>query len=77
MPAFYASRRFPDASITLFERTQRLGGIMGSIQARVGNTSIISDTGPRTIRANAPRAIVTLDLVTPPPLSCAAPPPQD
>lgn len=72
--AFYASRRFPDASITLFERTQRLGGIMGSIQARVGNTSIISDTGPRTIRANAPRAIVTLDLVTPPPLSCAAPP---
>ncbi|GME33095.1 Protoporphyrinogen oxidase [Neofusicoccum parvum] len=61
--AYYASKRFPDATITLFESTHRLGGVIDSIHTDVGDGSMVCDTGPRTLRANAPRAIVTLDLI--------------
>ncbi|KAB2569119.1 Protoporphyrinogen oxidase, partial [Lasiodiplodia theobromae] len=63
--AFYARKRFPDATITLFESTHRLGGVIDSITAHIDNdnTSAICDTGTRTLRANAPRGIVTLDLL--------------
>ncbi|KAK0609651.1 Protoporphyrinogen oxidase, partial [Lasiodiplodia hormozganensis] len=62
--AFYARKRFPDATITLFESTHRLGGVIDSITTCVNNNnSAICDTGTRTLRANAPRGIVTLDLL--------------
>ncbi|KAF9629771.1 hypothetical protein BFW01_g10974 [Lasiodiplodia theobromae] len=59
---YYASKRFPDATITLFESTNRLGGVIDSVHTKVGNGSMVCETGTRTLRANAPRAIVTLDL---------------
>lgn len=65
---YYASKRFPNATITLFESTHRLGGVIDSVHTKVGNGSMVCETGTRTLRANAPRAIVTLDLVSPPSL---------
>lgn len=61
---YYASKRFPNATITLFESTHRLGGVIDSVHTKVGNGSMVCETGTRTLRANAPRAIVTLDLVS-------------
>ncbi|KAH7062616.1 hypothetical protein B0J12DRAFT_241776 [Macrophomina phaseolina] len=69
---FYASRCFLDATIALSERS-RLGGIIGPVYTRVYDTPAC-DTSPRTLRANASRAIVTLDLVTPLP-TCTLPSP--
>ncbi|KAI1077931.1 Protoporphyrinogen oxidase [Whalleya microplaca] len=62
--AYYASKRYPSASITLFESSNRLGGIVESTHVSIDkNTSVVCERGPRTLRANAPRAPVTYDLI--------------
>lgn len=62
---FYAAKRFPRAKITLFEASNRLGGVIDSITVQLKDgTSAVCEMGPRTLRANAPRAIVTIDLVS-------------
>ncbi|KAI1415540.1 Protoporphyrinogen oxidase [Hypoxylon sp. FL1857] len=62
--AYYASKRYPLASITLFERSGRLGGVVESAYVSlVKGTAVACERGPRTLRANAPRAPVTYDLI--------------
>ncbi|KAK7534204.1 uncharacterized protein J3D65DRAFT_557425 [Phyllosticta citribraziliensis] len=62
--AFFAHRKFPQAQITLFEVSNRLGGVIDSLAVDAGGgREIICETGPRTLRANAARSIVTVDLL--------------
>lgn len=62
--AYYASHRYPSAKIVLYEASDRLGGVIDSRNIMLENgKNILCEMGPRTLRANAPRAIVTLDLV--------------
>lgn len=52
--AFHLSRRFPDASITLFEKHHRLGGWVRSERVDVGpSQQMVLEAGPRTIRPSA------------------------
>ncbi len=66
--AFHLSRRFPCASITLLESSQRLGGWVHSERVSVrdaqGNEArILLERGPRTLRPNGKSV---LELVRPP-----------
>ncbi|KAK8171341.1 hypothetical protein BKA80DRAFT_306098 [Phyllosticta citrichinensis] len=62
--AFFAHRKFPQAQITLFEASNRLGGVIDSLKVDAGGgREIICETGPRTLRANAARSVVTVDLI--------------
>ncbi|KAI0834314.1 Protoporphyrinogen oxidase [Hypoxylon sp. FL0890] len=62
--AYYASKRYPSASISLFEGSSRLGGVIETAYVPLGKgTGVICEKGPRTLRANAPRAPVTYDLI--------------
>jgi hypothetical protein len=61
---YYAAKRYPNASITLFESSDRLGGVIRSKVVTFPNgESAVCEMGARTLRANAPRAIVMIDLV--------------
>ncbi|KAK0452363.1 hypothetical protein EV421DRAFT_1898105 [Armillaria borealis] len=52
--AFHLSRRFPNASITLFEKHHRLGGWVRSERVDVGpSQQMVLEAGPRTIRPSA------------------------
>lgn len=67
--AYFAARKFPSASITLFEASERLGGAIESTRVtgyRPDDGSAIHflcERGPRTLRVNADRAAVTYELV--------------
>ncbi|KAI1136851.1 Protoporphyrinogen oxidase [Hypoxylon sp. FL0543] len=62
--AYYASKRYPSAAITLFEGSSRFGGAIESAYVPLTEgTALVCEKGPRTLRANAPRAPVTYDLV--------------
>ncbi len=70
--AFHLSRRFPDASITLFEKHHRLGGWVRSERVDVGpSQQMVLEAGPRTIR---PSAKSILELVGRTPLENIVPP---
>ena len=56
--AFHLSRRFPNAQITLVEKTSRLGGWVSSDRVQVQDehghvADILLEAGPRTLRPNA------------------------
>ncbi|KAK0192734.1 hypothetical protein F5146DRAFT_517095 [Armillaria mellea] len=52
--AFHLSRRFPNASITLFEKHHCLGGWVRSERVDVGpSQQMVLEAGPRTIRPSA------------------------
>lgn len=61
--AYYLSRFLPDARITLFEASTRLGGWLHSKQVNVGNGKVVFEQGPRNLRPTNPNGLVTLDLV--------------
>ena len=61
--AYYLSRLLPDAKITLFEASTRLGGWLHSKQVNVGNGKVVFEQGPRNLRPTNPNGLVTLDLV--------------
>ncbi|KAL8810305.1 MAG: hypothetical protein Q9200_002685 [Gallowayella weberi] len=61
--AYYLAQRLPNAQITLFEGSSRLGGWLHSKQIDVGNGSIVFEQGPRTLRPSRPNGWVTLDLI--------------
>ena len=63
--AFHLSRRFPDARITLIEKADRLGGWIKSERVNAASSSVVLETGPRTLR---PVDKATLELVSSPPL---------
>ena len=61
--AHYLSRILPDANITLFEASSRLGGWLHSKQVNVGTGKVVFEQGPRNLRPTNPTGLVTLDLV--------------
>ena len=61
--AFYLSETLPNAKITLYEGSARLGGWLHSTSVNVGNGTVVFEQGPRTLRPNTPNGMVTLDLV--------------
>ncbi|ESK88544.1 protoporphyrinogen oxidase [Moniliophthora roreri MCA 2997] len=66
--AFHLSRRFPEASITLLEKSPRLGGWVSSERVSVthpeGHTAeVILESGPRTLRPNAKSVLELIHLL--------------
>ncbi|KAL8644465.1 MAG: hypothetical protein Q9226_007750, partial [Calogaya cf. arnoldii] len=61
--AYYLAQQLPNAQITLFEGSSRLGGWLHSKQINVGTGNIVFEQGPRTLRPSRPNGWVTLDLI--------------
>ena len=61
--AFYLSKQLPEARITIFEGSSRLGGWLHSQQVDVRNGNVVFEQGPRTLRPGVPNGLVTLNLV--------------
>lgn len=61
--AWYISRELPHARITLYEGSHRLGGWLHSKQIDVGDSKVVFEQGPRTLRPSVPNGLVTLELV--------------
>ena len=62
--AHYLTRELPQAEITIYEGSDRLGGWMKSQRVDVGNGEVVFEQGPRTLRPNPPAGLVTLDIVS-------------
>ncbi|KAF2114066.1 hypothetical protein BDV96DRAFT_495457 [Lophiotrema nucula] len=60
---YYTAKRYPHANVTLFERSNRLGGLIDSrfVQLDNGGTTVC-EMGPRTLRANAPHTNLSLEI---------------
>lgn len=61
--AYFLTRQLPEARITLFETTSRLGGWLRSKKVDVGHGNVVFEQGPRNLRPNVPNGLMTLDLV--------------
>ncbi len=61
--AYFLTRQLPEARITLFESTPRLGGWLRSKKVEVGHGNVLFEQGPRNLRPSTPNGLVTLDLV--------------
>ena len=61
--AYFLSRDFPYAKITLFEASSRLGGWLHSTSVDIGSGNVVFEQGPRNLRPTTPNGLVTLDLV--------------
>ena len=61
--AWYLSQELPHVRITLYEGSHRLGGWLHSKQVDVGDSKVVFEQGPRTIRPSIPNGLVTLELV--------------
>ena len=61
--AYYLSREFPTANITLYEGSDRLGGWLRSTPVEVEGGRVVFESGPRTLRSGTPSALATLEIV--------------
>lgn len=61
--AHYLSEEYPDAKITLYESKPHLGGWMNSKAVDVGDGEVIFESGPRSLRPQAPNGTLALRLV--------------
>lgn len=61
--AHYLTRELPQAEITIYEGSERLGGWMKSQRIDIGTGAVVFEQGPRTLRPNPPAGLVTLDIV--------------
>lgn len=61
--AYFLSRDFPTAKITLFEASSRLGGWLHSTSVDIGSGKVVFEQGPRNLRPTVPNGVVTLELV--------------
>lgn len=61
--AHYLSKEFPSAKITLYESKDTLGGWMKSKVMDVGDGEVIFESGPRSLRPQAPNGTLSLRLV--------------
>ncbi|XMA19393.1 hypothetical protein WAI453_012184 [Rhynchosporium graminicola] len=61
--AHYLVRENPNAKITIYEESARLGGWLRSDYMDVDGESVLFESGPRTLRPSTPAALVTLELV--------------
>ena len=61
--AHYLAEEYPDVGITLYESKPYLGGWMNSKVVDVGNGQVIFESGPRSLRPQAPNGTLALRLV--------------
>jgi oxygen-dependent protoporphyrinogen oxidase len=61
--AYHLTADFPNSKVTLFEKSDRLGGWLQSKHVDVGNGNIVFEQGPRTLRPHGPNALATLEIV--------------
>lgn len=61
--AHYLSEEYPDAKITLYESKPHLGGWMNTKAVDVGNGEVMFESGPRSLRPQAPNGTLALRLV--------------
>lgn len=61
--AYFLTRQLPEARVTLFESTSRLGGWLRSKKVGVGHGNVVFEQGPRNLRPSLPNGLVTLGLV--------------
>jgi oxygen-dependent protoporphyrinogen oxidase len=52
---YYLSRKYPDAEITLYEKSDRLGGVVHSV-----NEGFFFERGPRTFKVSRSQALLSL-----------------
>jgi len=64
--AHYLAQELPNAKITIYEASGRLGGWLQSKAVNVGNGNVVFESGPRTLRPNSPAGMVTVDMVCAP-----------
>ena len=62
--AYYLTREFPSAKITLYEASNRLGGWVHTEVVDGGFGAIAFEQGPRTLQPNRVSSLVTFDLVS-------------
>lgn len=65
--AFYLSKNSPNAHITLYEKTSRLGGWIDSERVQVDGGEILFEHGPHTLRPGGVAGLIPLELVMPMP----------
>ncbi|KAH6690211.1 protoporphyrinogen oxidase-like protein [Leptodontidium sp. MPI-SDFR-AT-0119] len=61
--AHYFVRENPNAKITVYESSSRLGGWLKSDYMDVDGETVLFESGPRTLRPGTPSGLVTLELV--------------
>ncbi|EIN08516.1 FAD/NAD(P)-binding domain-containing protein [Punctularia strigosozonata HHB-11173 SS5] len=68
--AYHLSRRFPDALVTVVEKSDRFGGSIRSLRVRIADNdqrhfaSVLVESGPRTLRAsNAAHVLELINLL--------------
>ena len=61
--AYFISRDIPNAKVTLFEASSRLGGWLHSKSVDVGTGNVVFEQGPRSLRPTMPNGLITLNLV--------------
>ncbi|KAK6582328.1 hypothetical protein PZA11_004736 [Diplocarpon coronariae] len=61
--AHYLTRESPNAKITLYEATGRLGGWLQSRVLQVGDETVLFESGPRTLRPHTPAGYVTIEMI--------------
>ena len=61
--AYFLSKDLPNAKITLYEASSRLGGWLHSRSVDIGSGNVIFEQGPRNLRPTIPNGLVTLNLV--------------
>jgi len=61
--AHYLAREKPQAKITIYEGSSRMGGWLNSKAVEVEGGSAIFESGPRTLRTGTPSGLVTEELV--------------
>jgi len=64
--AYYLTKYLPEANITLYEASDRMGGWLQSKHVNIGNGKIVFEQGPRNIIPGTPAGLVTLELVITP-----------
>jgi oxygen-dependent protoporphyrinogen oxidase len=62
--AYYLSKELPEANITLYEGSERLGGWLKTKHVNVGDGTVAFEQGPRSLRPGTPAGMVTLNLVS-------------
>jgi hypothetical protein len=61
--AYFLTQEFPNAKITLFEAKETLGGWVKSTKIDVGDGEVMFESGPRSLRPQAPAGTIALKLV--------------
>jgi protoporphyrinogen oxidase len=63
--AHYLLQYLPNANITLYEASDRMGGWLQSKHVNIGDGKIVFEQGPRNLRPKTTSGLATLEMVDP------------